>query len=81
MTRTRLLAASVMAPVAIAAVLLLPTPWMAVVSAAMFLIGLWEWLKLAEIDDPIARSASQRDTLRASLPPSAPACFVSSCTT
>ena len=56
MTRTRLLAASVMAPVAIAAVLLLPTPWMAVVSAAMFLIGLWEWLKLAEIDDPIARS-------------------------
>lgn len=56
MTRTRLLAALVMAPVAIAAVLLLPTPWMAVVSAAMFLIGLWEWLKLAEIDDPIARS-------------------------
>jgi phosphatidate cytidylyltransferase len=56
MTRTRLLAALVMAPIAIAAVLLLPTPWMAVVSAAMFLIGLWEWLKLAEIDDPIARS-------------------------
>jgi phosphatidate cytidylyltransferase len=56
MTRTRLLAASVMAPVAIAAVLLLPTPWMAVVSAVVFLIGLWEWLKLAEIDDPIARS-------------------------
>jgi phosphatidate cytidylyltransferase len=56
MTRTRLLAASVMAPVAIAAVLLLPTPWMAVASAVIFLIGLWEWLKLAEIDDPIARS-------------------------
>ncbi|TXH70892.1 MAG: phosphatidate cytidylyltransferase [Lysobacteraceae bacterium] len=55
MTRTRLLAALVMAPLAIAAVLLLPTPWMAALSAAAFLIGLWEWLKLAEVDDPIAR--------------------------
>jgi phosphatidate cytidylyltransferase len=55
MTRTRLLAALVMAPLAIAAVLLLSTPWMAALSAAAFLIGLWEWLKLAEIDDPIAR--------------------------
>lgn len=55
MTRTRLLAALVMAPLAIAAVLLLPTPWMAALSAAAFLIGLWEWLKLAEIDDTIAR--------------------------
>ncbi len=55
MTRTRLLAALVMAPLAIAAVLLLSTPWMAALSAAAFLVGLWEWLKLAEIDDPIAR--------------------------
>lgn len=55
MTRTRLLAALVMAPLAIAAVLLLSTPWMAALSAAAFLIGLWEWLRLAEIDDPIAR--------------------------
>jgi len=55
MTRTRLLAALVMAPLAIAAVLLLPTPWMAAVSAAAFLIGLWEWLRLTEIEDPIAR--------------------------
>lgn len=55
MTRTRLLAALVMAPLAIAAILLLSTPWLAALSAAMFLIGLWEWLKLAEIDDPIAR--------------------------
>lgn len=56
MTRTRLLAALVMAPLAIAGVLLLSTPWLAALSAAAFLIGLWEWLKLAEIDDPIARS-------------------------
>jgi phosphatidate cytidylyltransferase len=55
MTRTRLLAALVMAPLAIAAVLLLPTPWIAALSAGLFLIGLWEWLKLAEIEDPIAR--------------------------
>jgi phosphatidate cytidylyltransferase len=55
MTRTRLLAALVMAPLAIAGVLLLSTPWLAALSAAAFLIGLWEWLKLAEIDDPIAR--------------------------
>jgi phosphatidate cytidylyltransferase len=56
MTRTRLLAALVMAPLAIAAVLLLPTPWMAALSAAAFLIGLWEWLKLTDIEDTIARS-------------------------
>lgn len=56
MTKTRLLAALVMAPLAIVAVLLLPTPWMAALSAAMFLIGLWEWLKLAEIEDTLSRS-------------------------
>lgn len=56
MTRTRTLAALVMAPLAIAAVLLLPTPWMAALSAAAFLVGLWEWLRLAEVEDPIARS-------------------------
>jgi phosphatidate cytidylyltransferase len=55
MTKTRVLAALVMGPLAIAAVLLLPTPWMAALSAIVFLIGLWEWLKLAEIEDPIAR--------------------------
>ena len=54
-TRTRVLAAAIMAPLAIAAVLLLPTPWMAALSAAVFLLGLWEWLRLTEIDDPIAR--------------------------
>lgn len=42
-------------PLAIAAVLLLPTPWMAALSAAAFLIGLWEWLRLTDIEDPIAR--------------------------
>ncbi len=55
MTKTRVLAALVMGPLAIAAVLLLPTPWMAALTAVLFLIGLWEWLKLAEIEDTIAR--------------------------
>ncbi|MBL8264695.1 MAG: phosphatidate cytidylyltransferase [Xanthomonadaceae bacterium] len=55
MTKTRTLAALVMAPLAIAAVLLLPTPWMAAVSAAAFLVALWEWLKLTDIEDTIAR--------------------------
>lgn len=57
MTRTRVLAALVMAPVAIAAVLLLPTPWMMLAAAIVFLAALWEWFGLAEVDDSLARGA------------------------
>ncbi len=57
MTRTRILAALLMAPTAIAAVLLLNTPWMAAVSAIVFLAALWEWLRLAGIEDTLARTA------------------------
>ena len=57
MTRTRVLAALVMAPVAIAAVLLLPTPWLVAAAMVVFLGGLWEWLRLAGLDDGVARSA------------------------
>ncbi|MGI8561201.1 MAG: phosphatidate cytidylyltransferase [Luteimonas sp.] len=56
MTRTRLLAAAVMAPIAIAAVLLLPTPWAVAVGAVLFLAGLWEWFDLAEVHDTLART-------------------------
>ena len=56
MTRTRVLAALAMAPVAIAAILLLPTPWMVALAAIVFLAGLWEWFKLADIDDTLART-------------------------
>ena len=56
MTRTRLLAALVMAPLAIAAILLLPTEWMVALAAVLFLAGLWEWFDLAEIDDTLART-------------------------
>ena len=56
MTRTRLLAALFMTPLAIAAVLLLGTPWLVALAAVLFLIGLWEWFRLAEIDDTLHRS-------------------------
>lgn len=56
MTKTRVLAALVMAPLAILAILLLPTQWMAVLAAVVFLVGLWEWLRLAEVEDTLART-------------------------
>lgn len=56
MTRTRVLTALAMTPVAIAGILLLPTPWLVALSAALFLMGLWEWFKLAEIEDSLART-------------------------
>jgi len=55
-TRTRVIAALVMAPFAIGAILLLPTSWLAMLAALVFLIGLWEWFKLAEIDDTLQRT-------------------------
>jgi phosphatidate cytidylyltransferase len=56
MTKTRVLAALVMAPLAIAAILLLPTQWLALLAAVVFLGGLWEWLRLAEVEDTLART-------------------------
>lgn len=49
MTRTRVIAALIMAPVAICAILFLPTQWLAAAAALVFLIGLWEWLKLTGV--------------------------------
>ena len=56
MTKTRLLAALIMAPIAILSVLFVSTPILAALSAVLFLAALWEWLKLAEVDDTLARS-------------------------
>lgn len=56
MTRTRILAALVMAPLAVAGILLLPTEWMVALAAVLFLAGLWEWFDLAEIEDTLART-------------------------
>ena len=56
MTRTRLLAALFMTPLAVAAVLWVPTPWLVALAAVLFLAGLQEWLRLAEIDDALQRT-------------------------
>ncbi|MGV8921884.1 MAG: phosphatidate cytidylyltransferase [Thermomonas sp.] len=56
MTKTRLLAALIMAPIAILSVLYMPTPILAALSALLFLAALWEWLKLADVDDTLART-------------------------
>ncbi|MEO6155241.1 MAG: phosphatidate cytidylyltransferase [Thermomonas sp.] len=56
MTKTRLLAALIMAPIAILSVLFVSTPVLAALSALLFLAALWEWLKLAEVDDTLART-------------------------
>ena len=56
MTKTRVIAALIMAPVAICAILFLPTPWLAALAALVFLTGLWEWLKLSGVDDTLPRT-------------------------
>lgn len=56
MTRTRVIAALAMAPFAIAAILWVPTPWLVALAAILFLAGLWEWFKLAEVEDTLART-------------------------
>lgn len=56
MTRTRVLTALLMAPLAIAAVLLLPTPWLVATSAIVFLAALWEWFRLCEVEDTLQRA-------------------------
>jgi phosphatidate cytidylyltransferase len=55
MTRTRLITAVIMTPLAIAAILLLPTPWMVALTALLLLAVLWEWFRLAGIDDTLQR--------------------------
>jgi phosphatidate cytidylyltransferase len=55
-TKVRVIAALTMAPIAIAAILLLSTPWLSALAALVFLVGLWEWFKLAEIDDTLPRT-------------------------
>ncbi|CAN5188700.1 phosphatidate cytidylyltransferase [soil metagenome] len=55
--RTRVIAAAVMAPVAIAAVLLLPTRYLAALVAGVLMLGLWEWTLLAGLRDRLPRAA------------------------
>lgn len=45
----RVLTAMLLLPLAIAALLLLPTPWFMALAAAVFLVGVWEWTRLSGI--------------------------------
>lgn len=54
---TRIIAALVMAPVAILAVLYLPSEFLAALVAALLMLGLWEWTLLAGLVDRIPRAA------------------------
>jgi phosphatidate cytidylyltransferase len=56
MTKTRVLAALALTPLAIAAMLWLSQPLLMALAAVLFLAGLWEWFRLAEIDDTLQRS-------------------------
>jgi phosphatidate cytidylyltransferase len=54
---TRVLSAGVLAPVAIAALLWLPTEWLALLLAVVMVAGLWEWTALVGLDRPLPRAA------------------------
>jgi phosphatidate cytidylyltransferase len=51
MSRVRILSGLALAPVAIAGVLLLPSPWLALAAAVLMLAGLWEWTRLTGLSD------------------------------
>ena len=55
--RTRVIAAAVMAPVAILAVLYLPSEFLAAVVAGLMMVGLWEWTVLAGLRNRVARAS------------------------
>jgi phosphatidate cytidylyltransferase len=56
MTKTRVLAALALTPIAIVGMLWLPTPWLLAAAAVVFLGGLWEWFRLADVEDTLART-------------------------
>jgi phosphatidate cytidylyltransferase len=55
--RQRVFTALLLAPLAIAIILLLPTPWFALVIAVVFLGALEEWTHLAGVQKPAMRTA------------------------
>ena len=54
---TRVVTAVLLAPIAIAALLWLPTPWLALAIACLMMSALWELTALAGVDKPLARAA------------------------
>ncbi|MEW9573787.1 phosphatidate cytidylyltransferase [Rhodanobacter sp. Si-c] len=57
MLQQRVLTALLLAPLAIAIILLLPTPWLALAGAVVFLGALEEWARLAGVQKPAPRIA------------------------
>ena len=55
--RTRVIAAAVMLPVAVLAVLYLPSNLLAAAIGALMMVGLWEWSLLAGLHGLVARAA------------------------
>jgi phosphatidate cytidylyltransferase len=54
--RQRITTALLLAPLPILAILFLPTPWLAAAVAAVLLLGLWEWTRLAGLEDLVPRA-------------------------
>jgi len=54
--RTRVIAAAVMLPVAVCAVLFLPSNLLAAAIGALMMLGLWEWSLLAGVDGLVPRA-------------------------
>ena len=57
MLRTRIITALILAPLALAAVIYLPTPWVAVVFGLITALGAYEWAGLAGLNGAVARLA------------------------
>ena len=55
MSRIRILSGLALAPMAVAAVLWLPTPWLAGLVAVLVLAGLWEWTRLTGLSEVLPR--------------------------
>ena len=56
MKAQRLVTTLVLTPLAVAAVLFLPTPYVAAIAATLFLTGLWEWSRLVGVEGQIWRA-------------------------
>lgn len=54
--KQRILSALLMTPVAIALILLVPTPWFIALVAVVLAVGLWEWFTLSAVTDTLSRS-------------------------
>ena len=55
MLKSRVLTALLLAPLAVAATLLLPSSWFAMILGVIFCIGAWEWTGLARLEHRVLR--------------------------